>query len=110
MSSILCLAVMVLFVLLVNLGFPRLIKKWRAKRWVKALVIFAVSLLAAPLLGGVMQLIINESLKGRTGGFELIGVGVGAALVLILNIILYLVINLILLIVRLVTARMSKSL
>jgi hypothetical protein len=102
MSILLFFPIVIIFILGFNLGLPLILKRLNLKPKLIPPIIFIITLIFAPGLGNILLWLINESLKGQSGGLGLIGVGLLAGLFLIFNVLLFIIINFVWMIVRLV--------
>ena len=102
MSAAPALAICIIAAVIFNVAIKWLLRGWSTKHWIKNLTVFVICFLLAIPLGEVCRLLINSSLEGSSGGIGMIGVGIGAAIGLVLSVILYLVICFTFLVVRLV--------
>jgi hypothetical protein len=102
MSAAPALVICILAAVIFNVVIKWFLKNWNTKSWIKNLTVFVICFLLAIPLGEICRLLINQSLEGSSGGIGMIGVGIGAALGLVLSVILYLVICFTFLVVRLV--------
>ena len=92
----------IILALLFNYLLKLVLSKWKVKYWIKDLVVFFIVCFLVTGVGNLFLAITNASLAGTSGGIGLIGVGIAAAMSVIIACIFYLVTNLVYLVVRLI--------
>ncbi|VVB75313.1 Uncharacterised protein [Candidatus Tiddalikarchaeum anstoanum] len=102
MSSAIILPIAIILALLLNYFLKIALSRWKIKYWIKDLIIFFIVCLLVTGVGNILVLIVNSSLDGASGGIGLLGVGIAAAMGVIIGCIFYLLTNLIYLAVRLI--------